>query len=106
LVISTPVTLVSALTALAQRGVLVKGGVFLDVLARARIFAFDKTGTLTQGQPAVTQVMTMDCIPDTVRCEACDEMLAWQPVEQRSEHPLSHAIMAEVECASWLSCIR
>ena len=98
LVISTPVTLVSALTALAQRGVLVKGGVFLDVLARARIFAFDKTGTLTQGQPAVTQVMTMDCIPDTHRCEACDEMLALAAsVEQRSEHPLSHAIMAEVK---------
>ena len=62
LVISTPVTLVSALTSLAQRGILVKGGAFLDVLARARLFAFDKTGTLTLGQPAVIQARSVDCL--------------------------------------------
>ncbi len=98
LVISTPVTLVSALTSLAHRGVLVKGGVFLDVMARAKIFAFDKTGTLTQGQPSVTQARSVDCIPGTVRCAACDDMVALAgTLERRSEHPLAQAIMAEVE---------
>jgi len=97
LVISTPVTLVSALTSLAHRGVLVKGGAFLDVMAQAHLFAFDKTGTLTLGQPSVTQARSVDCLPDALRCAACDDMLALAAtVERRSEHPLAHAIMAEV----------
>jgi len=98
LVISTPVTLVSSLTSLARRGVLVKGGAFLDILARAHLFAFDKTGTLTQGQPTVTQARSVDCIPNTWRCAACDDMLALAAtVERRSEHPLAQAIIAEVK---------
>jgi Zn2+/Cd2+-exporting ATPase len=98
LVISTPVTMVSSLTSLASRGVLVKGGAFIDVLARARLFAFDKTGTLTLGHPTVTQAKSVDCIPDVSRCPACDDMLALAAtVERRSEHPLAQAIMAEVE---------
>ncbi|MEZ5564706.1 MAG: hypothetical protein R3F24_03965 [Gammaproteobacteria bacterium] len=56
LVISIPVTVVSALTRLAQLGVLVKGGAQLDRLASINIIAFDKTGTLTAGRPAVTAI--------------------------------------------------
>jgi Cd2+/Zn2+-exporting ATPase len=98
LVISTPVTLVSSLTSLARRGVLVKGGAFLDVLARARLFAFDKTGTLTRGRPTVIQARSVNCIPDVQRCPACDDMLALAAtVESRSEHPLAQAIMAEAQ---------
>ncbi|NJD60029.1 MAG: cation-translocating P-type ATPase [Anaerolineae bacterium] len=98
LVISTPVTMVSSLTALAGCGVLVKGGKFIDVLARARLFAFDKTGTLTVGQPTVTHARSVDCLPDALRCPACEDMLALAAtVEQRSEHPLAQAIMAEVQ---------
>ncbi len=98
LVISTPVTLVSSLTSLAHQGVLVKGGAFLDVLARAHLFAFDKTGTLTRGHPSVTLARSVDCEPDAWRCAACDDMLALAAtVERRSEHPLAQAIMAEVE---------
>ncbi len=98
LVISTPVTMVSSLTSLASRGVLVKGGAFLDVLARTRLFAFDKTGTLTLGHPTVVQARSVDCIPDAWRCPACDDMLALAAtVEQRSEHPLAQAIVAEAE---------
>jgi Cd2+/Zn2+-exporting ATPase len=98
LVISTPVTMVSALTSLAGRGVLVKGGIFLDILARAHLFAFDKTGTLTLGQPTILQARSVDCEPDLQRCDACDEMLALaSTVERRSEHPLAQAIMAEVK---------
>ncbi len=103
LVISTPVTVVSAMTALARRGVLVKGGAFLDVLSRVRVFALDKTGTLTEGQPKVVGTRTADCRPpETVcahcseECEACEEMLALaSSVERRSEHPLARAILSE-----------
>ena len=98
LVISTPVTMVSSLTSLASRGILVKGGAFLDVLARTRLFAFDKTGTLTLGHPTVTQARSVDCIPDVWRCPACDDMLALAAtVEQRSEHSLAQAILAEAK---------
>jgi len=98
LVISTPVTMVSALTGLARRGVLVKGGRFLDALARVQIFAFDKTGTLTEGRPAVRQVYSLGCIPGTDRCPACDDMLALAAaVERRSAHPLAQVVVAEAE---------
>jgi Cd2+/Zn2+-exporting ATPase len=101
LVISTPVTVASTLSSLARRGVLVKGGAFLEALGRSTTFAFDKTGTLTQGHPVVTEARTADCPPDAGRCEACDEMLAVaMSVEQRSEHPLAQAILAEAEARS------
>jgi Cd2+/Zn2+-exporting ATPase len=98
LVISTPVTVVSTLTTLARRGILVKGGAFLDILARVRVFAFDKTGTLTVGQPLVRKAFTLDCLPDQERCAACDDMLALaSAVESRSEHPLAQAIISETQ---------
>ncbi len=98
LVISTPVTIVSALTSLARRGVLVKGGAFLDALAGVRVFAFDKTGTLTTGRPVVNQALTLDCLPGQARCSACDDMLVQAAaVESRSEHPLAQAILAETQ---------
>lgn len=98
LVISTPVTVVSALSGLARRGVLVKGGVFLDALARVKVFAFDKTGTLTQGQPVVVRTLTPTCPPGAQTCEACDDLLALAAaVERRSEHPLARAILVAAE---------
>jgi len=98
LVISTPVTMVSAITGLARRGVLVKGGQFLDALARVKTFAFDKTGTLTRGTPVVRKTWTPACPPGTDRCQACDDMLALAAtVERRSGHPLAQAILAEVD---------
>ena len=98
LVISTPVTMVSSLTALARRGVLVKGGVFLDALARVKTFAFDKTGTLTAGVPVVVSAQSTECSSAQERCESCDDLVALAAsVEARSEHPLAHAILLEAE---------
>ncbi len=96
LVISIPVTVVSALTRLAGLGVLVKGGSPLDRLADIRVVAFDKTGTLTEGRPSVTALQGRDCRhPDEITgdCDDCTDVLALAAsVELRSGHPIAHAI--------------
>ena len=97
LVISTPVSIISAISNAAHGGVLIKGGAYLETLSRVRAIAFDKTGTLTQGQPAVVAVRSTGCVgPDGATCDNCDDVLALaHAVEQRSEHPLAQAIIEE-----------
>ena len=93
LVISAPVTVISALTAAARRGVLIKGGRHLEQLAGVRVFAFDKTGTLTRGEPALMAARAVECA-GAERCAHCDDVLALaSALERRSAHPLARAVV-------------
>ena len=88
LVISIPITLVASLGTGARKGVLIKGGVYVEELAKVKVVAFDKTGTLTMGRPEVTDVLTAD---GGARVEA--ELIALAAgIERHSQHPLARAI--------------
>jgi Zn2+/Cd2+-exporting ATPase len=88
LVISTPVSIVSALTAASRRGVLVKGGAHLEELGRVRAVVFDKTGTLTRGALEVTDVLPAH------GAAARDVLALAAAVEARAAHPLALAVLA------------
>ena len=89
LVISTPVSIVSALAGAARRGVLIKGGIHLERLAGVRAIAFDKTGTLTRAAVRVSTVRALNGVTEA-------ELLAMAAaVESRSEHPIGAAIVRE-----------
>lgn len=91
LVISTPVTIVSGLAAAARRGILIKGGVYLEEGRKLAWLALDKTGTITHGKPAQTDFEQLDGIdPQEVRCLAAS-------LASRSDHPVSHAIAVSAE---------
>ena len=88
LVISTPVSIVSALAGAARQGVLVKGGVHLERLAAVRVVAFDKTGTMTTGR------LTVDAVRPLNGLSADEVVRLAAGIESQSEHPIAAAIMA------------
>jgi Cd2+/Zn2+-exporting ATPase len=88
LVISTPVSIVSGLTAMARRGVLIKGGAVLEAVGKLRVLALDKTGTITEGKPRVTKVVSVNATSEEeiVRIAAS--------IDAHSDHPLAQAVVA------------
>lgn len=88
LVISTPVTVVSGLASAARRGILVKGGVYLEEGRKLRVIAVDKTGTITEGKPRVQDVRALDSlVPDAILRIAAS-------VDAGSNHPVARAVTA------------
>ena len=87
LVIATPVTLVSGLTAAARRGIVIKGGLYLEQARQLRTMAFDKTGTLTTGRPTLEAFEVINGrVPIALQRQWAGSLAA------RSDHPISRAI--------------
>jgi Cd2+/Zn2+-exporting ATPase len=118
LVISIPITLVATLGTAARRGVLIKGGIYVEELAKVKVVALDKTETLTRGDAEVTDVvdrrpptvdgrlptadrhLPIDRRPPTADSQpgSADEVLRLAAaMERRSEHPLARAIVRAAE---------
>ena len=95
--ISIPVTLVAALGTGARKGVLIKGGVFLEQMAEVKVVAFDKTGTLTFGEPEVTDVILNRDRPEGSAASPNDMLALAAAIEQHSEHPLGRAIVRHAQ---------
>lgn len=96
LVISTPVSIVAALTAAARNGVLIKGGKFMELPAHIRAIAFDKTGTITKGEPSVVTIMPFNKHSEN------DLLRIASAIEIRSEHPIAKAIVFHAKSKSIL----
>jgi Cd2+/Zn2+-exporting ATPase len=93
LVISTPVTVVSALAAGARRGILIKGGTYLEQARNLRAVALDKTGTVTQGEPKLVHWSSLqDLEHDQAQEKTPDHARLAAALAQRSDHPVSRAI--------------
>jgi Zn2+/Cd2+-exporting ATPase len=92
LALGTPAAVLAGIAQAARRGVLIKGGVYLESLGVIRALAVDKTGTLTQGRPDVIDVVGVDATPEELLRVAGG-------VERQSQHPLAEAIVRHANLA-------
>ncbi|TXH04649.1 MAG: heavy metal translocating P-type ATPase [Nevskiaceae bacterium] len=86
LVISTPVTVVSALASAARRGILIKGGTYLEEARKLKAIALDKTGTITEGKPKLVESVLIGSAGDSSHLALAASLAG------RSDHPVSKAI--------------
>ncbi|HSX79870.1 MAG TPA: cation-translocating P-type ATPase [Candidatus Saccharimonadia bacterium] len=84
--LATPVAMLASIGRSAKRGILMKGGKYIETLARADVVLMDKTGTLTLGQPQITDVIPLNGLP------ASDVLALVASAERYSEHPLAEAV--------------
>jgi Cd2+/Zn2+-exporting ATPase/Cu+-exporting ATPase len=84
--LATPVAMLASVGASAKRGLLIKGGKYLETLARADVLLVDKTGTLTLGQPQVTDVVSLNGL------SRAEVLTLAASAERYSEHPLAEAV--------------
>lgn len=84
--LATPIAVLAAIGSGARRGLLIKGGKYLEALAKAEVLLVDKTGTLTLGQPQVTEVIPLGEIDEA------DLIALAASAERYSEHPLAEAV--------------
>lgn len=87
LTISTPVSIVSAITSAARNGVLIKGGEFVESISKIKVFAFDKTGTLTEGNLEVSDIVGLNGYQPKELLEVAASL------ESASGHPIAKAIV-------------
>jgi len=84
--LATPIAMLASVGAAAKRGLLIKGGKYLEILARADVLLVDKTGTLTLGKPQLTDIVSLNGLSE-------NELLALAAsAEKYSEHPLAQAV--------------
>ncbi len=89
--LATPIAMLASVGAAARRGLLIKGGKYLETLARADTLLIDKTGTLTLGRPHISAVIPFDGCSE-------EEVLALAAAAERdSEHLLAHAVRTAAE---------
>ncbi len=96
--LATPIAMLASIGAAAKRGLLIKGGKYLEALARADVLLLDKTGTLTLGRPQITDVVVVDSESATANAATAmrqnDLLRLAATAERYSEHPLAEAVRA------------
>ena len=91
LVISTPITIFSAIGNATKRGVIIKGGRFIEELGKIKAIAFDKTRTLTKGEPVVSDIVPFNGFTQQ------DVLACASGIESFSEHPLAQSVIEEAK---------
>ena len=90
--LATPLVMIAAIARAARQGILVKGGIYLELLAKADVMVFDKTGTLTVGQPVVVAIHSNDS-----SCAEEELLRMAAAADRRSGHPLAVAVVARAQ---------